>query len=55
MVRGALLKALAKTSPLSASMRVGSRSARKHYGISRKTDFKSDIHDKSRRSRKIDV
>ena len=49
MVRGALLKGLAKSDPSSASMRVGSRAARKHYGTCRTTDFKSDIHSKSRR------
>ncbi|KAL6715322.1 hypothetical protein ACLMJK_007587 [Lecanora helva] len=48
VVRGALMKALAQASPSSATMKFGSRRARKHYGIENGTPFLSTIHDFSR-------
>ncbi|MCJ1470578.1 hypothetical protein MMC07_009224 [Pseudocyphellaria aurata] len=49
VVRGALMKGLAMTSPNSAPVRVSGRSARKHYGVCSYKSFDVTIHEESRK------
>lgn len=49
VVRGALMKGLATTSPFFASVSISGRRARKHYGFRVRNDFIKGVHDESRR------
>ncbi|CAD6588975.1 MAG: hypothetical protein ASARMPRED_003851 [Alectoria sarmentosa] len=48
VVRGALMKALAQSIPSSATLKVGSRAARKHYGLESYTHFVDGVHSRSK-------
>ncbi|CAD6584316.1 MAG: hypothetical protein ASARMPREDX12_001622 [Alectoria sarmentosa] len=48
VVRGDLMKALAQSIPSSATLKVGSRAARKHYGFESYTQFVDGIHSRSK-------
>ena len=47
------MKGLAQSKPSSSIVKVGSRSARKHYGCSKYTDYVPNVHPESRRFRLI--
>lgn len=49
VVRSALMKGLASTTPNFATVRVSGRSARKHYGIESDKAFEVAIHEESRK------
>ena len=49
VVRGALMKGLASTSPDFATVKISGRSARKHYGLSSSKPFVHGLHDVSLR------
>ena len=49
VVRGALMKGLASTSPTFATVKVSGRLARKHYGIRSHKQYDPTIHDESKR------
>ncbi|CAD6568570.1 MAG: hypothetical protein ASARMPRED_001863 [Alectoria sarmentosa] len=50
VVRGALMKGLATTSPNFASVKISGRCARKHYGLEIQDEFIQGVHDEDRRS-----
>ncbi|KAL6717539.1 hypothetical protein ACLMJK_005454 [Lecanora helva] len=49
VVRGALMKGLASTSPNFAKVSIAARAARKHYGLDVNTSFNAGEHDYNRR------
>ena len=49
VVRGALMKALAETSPTNARVRVSTRFARKHFGLDISFSFEEGTHDRAKR------
>lgn len=49
VVRGALIKGLAETSPLAAAVKVGSRAARRAYGVRIRTPFRAGVHQHDRK------
>ena len=49
VVRGALMKGLASTSPTFASLKISGRSARKHYGIESHELYQATKHDETKR------
>ena len=49
VVRGALMKGLASASPASAKVKIGARSARKHYGFEIEEKFIDSKHNDARK------
>lgn len=49
VVRGALMKGLASTSPSFATVGIQGRCARKHYGLHARKPFDEALHDQNRR------
>jgi hypothetical protein len=49
IVRGALIRGLAERSPKPATIRIGARKARRHYGTLAYEIFDPDKHDHSRK------